>query len=233
MLSILFDSSSGLTPILRWIVFLLVATALLISIIMHEISHGYVAHWCGDDTAKVNGRLSLNPAKHFDVVGCLMILFVGFGYAKPVPVNPYNFRSYRKGCIMVSLAGVTMNLLLSLIGAALYVLSVKLMWSVVVLVYFFLYFGMFNVSLCFFNLLPFFPLDGFNFWDAVCRRKNGFLRAMRAYGQYILLALVLVSIMVDRIGAPIWFSPLDIYFEYTASFVYKWFIKLFAWVFGV
>ena len=171
MLSILFDSSSGLTPIQRWIVFLLVATALLISIIMHEISHGYVAYWCGDDTAKVNGRLSLNPAKHFDVVGCLMILFVGFGYAKPVPVNPYNFRSYRKGCIMVSLAGVTMNLLLSLIGAALYVLSVKFMWSVV-LVYFFLYFGMFNVSLCFFNLLPFFPLDGFNFWDAVCRRLS-------------------------------------------------------------
>lgn len=56
---------------------------------------------------------------------------------------------------------------------------------------------------------------------------------MRAYGQYILLALVLVSIMVDRIGAPIWFSPLDIYFEYTAKFVYNWFIKLFAWVFGV
>lgn len=63
--------------------------------------------------------------------------------------------------------------------------------------------------------------------------QNGFLRAMRAYGQYILLALVLVSIMVDRIGAPIWFSPLDIYFEYTAKFVYNWFIKLFAWVFGV
>lgn len=68
--------------------FLLVATALLISIIMHEISHGYVAYWCGDDTAKVNGRLSLNPAKHFDVVGCLMILLWGSDTQSPFPLIP-------------------------------------------------------------------------------------------------------------------------------------------------
>ena len=232
MLSILFDTSIDLEFRYRIILFVLVAAALIISIILHEISHGYVAFWCGDDTAKRYGRLSLNPAKHFDLIGCLMVLFVGFGYAKPVPVNPYNFRSYRKGCILVSLAGVTMNIILSLLSALMYVLCVKFAFNIIIM-YFFMYFGMFNACLCFFNLLPFFPLDGFNFLDALFNRKNGFLRAMRNYGQYILLALVLISVLVDRVGAPIFFSPLDLYIDYTASYVYSGFIKLFALIFGV
>ncbi len=234
MIGILFRGGDML---FNTILFIIVAVAVLFSIILHEISHGIVAHWCGDDTAKVNGRLSLNPIKHFDPIGAIMILFVGFGYAKPVPVNPYNFRKYRQGCVLVSIAGITTNIVISFFSGLLYGLFIALFNNTASEVLFFValfffYLSVFNCSLCFFNLLPFFPLDGFNLIQALCKRENGFIRFMRLYGQYILIALILVSVIVDRIAVPFYFSPLDLYLNYTADFVSGAFMKLGVIIFG-
>lgn len=89
--------------------------AVLIAICMHESAHGWVANRCGDPTARLMGRITLNPVKHFDLVGMLCLVFFGVGWAKPVPINPLHFRNYRKDDLKVSLAGVTMNLILALV----------------------------------------------------------------------------------------------------------------------
>lgn len=99
-----------------------VAVCILFSLILHECAHGWVAWKCGDPTAKMLGRLTLNPMKHLDPFGTICMVFLRVGWAKPVPINPRNFRNYRRDYIMVSLAGIVTNLLLfiaSLISAAL------------------------------------------------------------------------------------------------------------------
>ena len=107
--SILEDPISFLTSLLL----LLPGVCLAISI--HESAHGWVAEKCGDPTARYAGRITLNPLKHFDPVGFLFILFVGFGWAKPVPVNPLMYKNYRRDDLKVSLAGITANLLLFIV----------------------------------------------------------------------------------------------------------------------
>lgn len=235
LLRILFDTQFGIFE--RVILFVIIAVAMIVSIILHEIAHGLVAYWNGDDTAKRSGRLSLNPVKHFDPIGAIMILFVGFGYAKPVPVNPYKFRNYRRGCILVSIAGVTTNIIIAFFASGLEVLFAILAAkyggiAFALLEIFFYYLSFLNVVLCFFNILPFFPLDGFNLIKALCKRENGFIRFMYRYGQYILIALILVSIMVDRFPVPSYFSPLDMYFDYTAGYVRLGFNMLWQLIFG-
>lgn len=84
--------------------------AIVFALVLHEVAHGLVALWNGDPTAKMYGRLSLNPLKHFDIFGLLMMLIVGFGWAKPVPVDPRNFKKYKTGCVTVSIAGILTNI---------------------------------------------------------------------------------------------------------------------------
>lgn len=96
--------------------FILIAIPLLYSIIAHEIAHGWIASRFGDNTAKYSGRLTINPASHLDPVGTLMLFLVGFGWAKPVPVNFNNLKPKRAGIIAVSLAGVTTNILIAIIA---------------------------------------------------------------------------------------------------------------------
>ncbi|MGD0276627.1 MAG: site-2 protease family protein [Syntrophales bacterium] len=96
--------------------FILLAVPLLYSIILHELAHGWVANKMGDPTAKWLGRLSLNPIKHLDPIGTFMLLVFGFGWAKPVPVNFENLRDKRKGLILVSSAGIIMNMLLAFVS---------------------------------------------------------------------------------------------------------------------
>lgn len=101
----------------------------LSSLILHEVAHGYVALRCGDPTAKMLGRLSLNPARHLHPVGTVCMFLLGFGWAKPVPVNPYNFRNGRRDDFLVSIAGITVNMTLFLICSALSVASVRILWN--------------------------------------------------------------------------------------------------------
>lgn len=100
----------------------------LTSLILHEMAHGYVALRCGDPTAKMMGRLSLDPRKHLDPLGTIFMFFLGIGWAKPVPVNPRNFRNYRRDDFMVSIAGICMNLILMTVCTLLSVVVTLVMW---------------------------------------------------------------------------------------------------------
>ena len=96
--------------------FLLAFPGRILAISAHEFAHAWVADKCGDPTARMLGRLTLNPMKHLDLIGTLMMLLLGFGWAKPVPVNPRNYRNYRRDDLLVSIAGITMNLILFLLS---------------------------------------------------------------------------------------------------------------------
>ncbi len=105
------------------------AVSILLTLTLHEIAHGYVAYRCGDPTAKMLGRLSLDPRKHLDPIGTLCLVFLGFGWAKPVPVNPRNFQRYRRDDFLVSIAGITVNLTLFLLSLSLAVGFNGLLWK--------------------------------------------------------------------------------------------------------
>jgi Zn-dependent protease len=105
------------------------AVAILFSLILHECAHGWVAYKCGDPTAKMLGRLTLNPLKHLDPIGTICMLFLHVGWAKPVPINPRNFRRFRRDYILVSLAGIITNLLLFLLSLIISALLCKFMYD--------------------------------------------------------------------------------------------------------
>jgi len=113
-----------------FLVYLLyLAVAVLSTLILHEVAHGYVAYRCGDPTARMLGRLSLDPRKHLDPIGTVFMVLFGFGWAKPVPVNPRNFRNRVRDDLLVSLAGVTVNFTLFLLSLALAVGINGLLWK--------------------------------------------------------------------------------------------------------
>ena len=153
--------------------FYLLVTVLL-SLILHEVAHGYVAYRCGDATAKWMGRLSLDPRKHLDPIGTICMLLFGIGWAKPVPVNPRNFRNYRRDDFLVSIAGIVTNLSLFLLCTALLVGVNKVTGDVLdVMAHpwlqyvqrFLLSMATFNLSLAVFNFLPIPPLDGYHIFN--------------------------------------------------------------------
>lgn len=172
---------------------------------MHEFAHAFVAVKNGDQTPRFAGRYTLNPLAHFDVTGLICFVLVGFGWAKPVPINPDNFRNYKKGRFTVSIAGVSANYLLAFLAYPLYILSFKIpqfgyFTSVLQLALFFT----FSMSLCFFvfNLIPVYPLDGFMAIDALVKRRNGVYDFLRYKGIYVLYALFALSFVADLINFP-------------------------------
>ena len=183
--------------------------AVLIVVPCHEFAHAYAAVKNGDNTPKIEGRYTLNPFAHFDILGLVMMILVRFGWAKPVPVNPYNFRNYKKGCIEVAIAGVLTNIVLAFLFCPLYLLSWKLViatneTNVFVWTYFlylFLYSCfMLNIGLFVFNLIPAYPLDGYRLLEALTERKGKALYFLRRYGLYILLAVFALSWIAQITG---------------------------------
>lgn len=180
---------------------------ILMSLTVHEVSHGYAAYKLGDPTAKNAGRLSLNPLKHLDPIGALMLFIFGFGWAKPVPVNPYYFEGdRRKGMMMVSFAGPASNLLLAFILIAIYSIghfgTLSYAYSMTGLI---LYRAItLNVYLAIFNLIPIPPLDGSKILAGILPQATAykFLNTVEQYGFLILMALVFFHI-TDMILVPI------------------------------
>lgn len=179
--------------------------AVMIVITLHEFAHAFVAYKCGDPTAKWSGRMTLNPAKHFDLLGIVMFTLAGFGWAKPVPVNPGNFRHYRSGCFWTSAAGVIMNYLCAFLFAPLFLLCARYLagntYGHYFLYYFTDYLYLYSLSFCVFNLLPFYPLDGFRIVDALNKKRGKVYRFLRRYGYYILLGLIFLSFLCQRMFA--------------------------------
>jgi Zn-dependent protease len=171
----------------------------------HEFAHAWVAYKNGDPTAKIQGRMTLNPIKHFDPIGFVMTVLIGFGWAKPVPINPYNFRNYKKGMFTTAIAGVTVNYIIAFFAYLLYcVLTAFVVTDIIAIVYAvtflktFLYI-LFQYSLCIvvFNLLPLYPLDGFRIVEAFTREVNPVQRFLRNYGNMILIVLVVESFLCN------------------------------------
>jgi Zn-dependent protease len=192
------------------------------SIILHEVSHGWVARFFGDHTAERAGRLTLNPVVHVDPVGTLIVpalLALGgvgvFGWAKPVPVNTGQLRSPRNQGVLVSLAGPFTNAILAAIGAVVYLEffvpagSPFGSWTIPAQVAFF--FGMANLGLMVFNLIPLPPLDGSVVFEWMLPRRYwpAYLR-IRPYTMYIILGLVLLNFLLNPHGPiTVLFSHLD------------------------
>lgn len=169
--------------------FLLLALPLLYSIIIHELAHGWVASRMGDQTARLMGRLSLNPLRHLDPVGTVMLFLFGFGWAKPVPVNFHNLREPRKGMIMVSAAGIIANLTLAFLAVFLQRLLAPAPSSVLeTLLY---YMAQINIILASFNLIPIPPLDGSKILMGFSPPRLQYaLSRLEPYGFFILIGLL-------------------------------------------
>lgn len=168
---------------------------LLLALSLHEFAHAYVATKQGDYTAKNQGRLTLNPFAHIDTLGFVLILFVGFGWAKPVPVNGINFRDYKKGMTYVALAGITMNFILAFVSYPLYLLSSMMTGTTLLALFlqtFFYLMVVINTVLIVFNLLPIYPLDGFRLVETHAKYGNKFVAFMRTNGPFVLLGVLLL-----------------------------------------
>ena len=158
---------SGQMGTVEWVQLLLLIPIILFSLSVHESAHAYVAHKLGDDTARNFGRITLNPAKHFDPVGFLFLLLFGFGWAKPVPVNTRNMKNGRRGFVVTSIAGPISNILLAFVSAILAELTLIVLTYIPnvggipgMLTYSFFQMAVsLNVGYAVFNLLPIPPLD--------------------------------------------------------------------------
>jgi len=171
--------------------------AFVIGLSFHEAAHAWMANKMGDPTARNLGRMTLDPTKHIDLVGIIAFLVIGFGWAKPVPTNPRNYYNYKKANILVSLAGVTTNLMLSFVF---YFISFLVFFVfdvtneiIITILY---YIVMMNIVLCVFNLIPIPPLDGHHLIKGFIARKSPqFYMYYMRYGQFLLLILVFTRLL--------------------------------------
>ena len=199
--------------------------AIIFALSMHEYAHAKVAFNQGDYTPKAKGRLTLNPFKHIDPIGFICLMLVGFGWAKPVEVNPLNFKEYRKGFFCVSVAGVLTNFVLAFFSCGLLCLTQVIFGHlltntagfVVYLYEFFVYlfacFTSINLCLGIFNLIPVYPLDGFNILQSFTKEGNRFVNFMTRYGNLILIALVIVDSVIETTTGVGLFNTVVNFFE--------------------
>lgn len=184
--------------------------AMLLALCVHEWGHAFAAYKSGDMTPKAMGRLTLNPMRHVDPIGAVALLLTPFGWAKPVPVNPLNFKHPRKGMFWTSIAGVLTNFAMAFISygllSVLFLIEIpdNMLQHLWYLFYFFFNFMfVINISLFLFNLIPLFPLDGFRLVETFTRSGNRATNWLRRNGLYILLGLLVLGMIADNTGWPI------------------------------
>ncbi len=170
---------------------LIMMFCVFLSLSVHEMSHGFAAYLIGDKTAKYSGRLSINPLSHLDPFGALCLLLFGFGWAKPVPVNPWNFKNKKLGMAFTALAGPLSNFILAFIACLLTVFlpaSNGILGLISVICY---YLVIYNIGLGLFNLIPIPPLDGSKILGAILPQKTYFtLMQYEQYGFIVLIILI-------------------------------------------
>ncbi len=207
-------------------------------LVLHEFAHAFAAYKCGDPTAKLQGRMTLNPAKHFDVLGLLAFVFIGFGWAKPVPVNPNNFKDYRMGSFGTAAAGILMNYFTAFLVYPLYLLVVYFalpalngLYAGVFLELITSLLFVYSLRFALFNFLPFYPLDGFRMVDAVATKRGKVYQFLYQYGYYLLFALLVINMLAQRIGifgyinVLRWFAinvagkPITLFWDWIFSFI--------------
>ena len=192
-------------------VLVLLIPVLLFALVFHEFSHGWVANKLGDPTAKYSGRLTLNPMVHLDLFGSLMILFVGFGWAKPVPVDSRYLANPRTDMMKIAFAGPASNLLLAFIAGSL----IRLTGNMGVLSSMLIMFVQINIMLAVFNMIPIPPLDGSQIFSGLMIRHNPDLVVkLQIYGPQILMGLILFGMLTSI--SPIWWvmSPFVNFFMF-------------------
>ncbi len=215
MLTQLLSGSFGREDLIRLLV---TVPVVLFSLSFHEFAHGFIASKLGDDTARYHGRLTLNPLKHLDPLGTVAMLVAGFGWAKPVPVNPRNFRNPKKGMALVGLAGPVSNLLLSFIGVLLFRVSTAiftlpsvsaaiassegLYWLAMAIQLLLSSFAWMNAALAVFNLIPVPPFDGSRIFYFLLPDKYYF--SVMRY-ERIIMTVTLVLLITGAVSLPISF----------------------------
>lgn len=180
--------------------------ALSLAFAGHEFAHAFSAHLLGDDTAKNLGRMTLNPLAHIDLKGMIFLILLGFGWGKPVPVNPSNYdklKSKKLSNVIVDLSGVFANFIMALIAAIVYVLIAALtdhsiIWFSLIRQFLSIFHAI-NLTLLGFNLIPIPPLDGFNFWVGVLPvrfRYSNFFRKYVQFAPMILFGLIILGMLI-------------------------------------
>ena len=195
-------------------VLVLLIPVLLFALVFHEFSHAWVANKLGDPTARYAGRLTLNPMAHLDPIGGLMILFVGFGWAKPVPVDIRYLSNPRVDMMKIAFAGPASNLLLAFIGGT--ILRLGFVHGTMAMMI--MFFTQINIMLAVFNMIPIAPLDGSQIFSGLLIRTNPELvRNLQIYGPQILMGAILIG----------YFTPISPIWWFMGPFV-KFFLFLFA-----
>ena len=180
-------------------VIVLLIPALVFSLSFHEFSHAWMAYRLGDSTAARMGRLTLNPMSHLDPIGSLALIFMGFGWAKPVPVDARYLKNPRKDMVKVAAAGPISNIILAIIGA----LVLRLLFGTDLLSNsvktFFIIFMQINITLAVFNLLPVSPLDGSQILEPFIEKQFGpdIVWKMQVYGPRVLFIIIIFSMVTD------------------------------------
>ena len=205
------------------------AIILLIAIWLHEYSHAYVSYKLGDPTPKLQWRLTMNPLKHIDPIGFLMIFLIWFWWWKPVQINPYYYKNPVKWELLVALAWPAMNLVLAIVWICVMLVSTKLTWmwleNIMTWNYWFrtsflIQFSIINITLAVFNMIPLPPLDGFRIVKVISLK---FANMIEKYTQYIVIWFLIIVLL--------WRNPIWTFLGNTSYTIFRLIFTFFSSIF--